>query len=126
MFFHVLHAGRPLVYAPAILVFHEHRREYEELRRQYYTWGLGSMAFLAKWDARLPNVDRRALRRMILWWFGAYQMMMLVRGVFGRRGMAVDLALAELWGGVVGLAGEYERSSRRVARIAAAASSNDA
>ena len=33
--------------------------------------------------------------------------------------MTLDLALAELRGGVVGLAGEYGRSQRRVARIRA-------
>jgi GT2 family glycosyltransferase len=121
MFFRVLRAGWPLVYAPGVAVRHEHRRDHAALRRQYYTWGTGTSAFLAKWHARLPAADRRRIRRLLAWWFGRYQPAMLARGLTGRRGMTVDLALAELVGGVVGLTGEYRRSRRRVARIARAA-----
>jgi GT2 family glycosyltransferase len=119
MFFQVVRAGWPLVYAPGVLVFHEHRREHAELRYQYYTWGLGSTAFLAKWYPLVAPADRRRIRRFFAWWFGLYQAGGLLRGVAGRRGRTVDLALAELVGGVVGLGGEYRRSQRRVARIAA-------
>jgi GT2 family glycosyltransferase len=121
MFFRALRSGAPLVYAPGVAVRHEHRREVEALRHQYYTWGTGSMAFLAKWYGRGTAEDRRTIRRLLAWWFGRYQPGMLARGVLGRRGMTVGLALAELRGGLVGLAGEYGRSQRRSARIAAAA-----
>ena len=119
IFFQVVHAGWPLVYAPGMVVSHEHRRKHAELRRQYYTWGLGSTAFLTKWYPLVAPADRRRIRRFFAWWFGLYQAGGLLRGVAGRRGRTVDLALAELVGGVVGLAGEYRRSQRRVARIAA-------
>lgn len=121
MFFRVLRAGRPLVYAPQMAVRHEHRREHDALRHQYYTWGTGSMAFLAKWYRQVPAADRRTIRRLLAWWFLKYQPAMVARGALGRRGMTLDLALAELRGGVVGLAGEYRRSQRRVARIRAEA-----
>jgi glycosyltransferase involved in cell wall biosynthesis len=125
MFFRVLRSGAPLVYAPAVVVRHEHRREYEALRHQYHTWGTGSMAFLAKWYARGSADDRRTIRRLLAWWFGRYQPGMLARGLLGRRGMTLGLALAELGGGLLGLAGEYGRSRRRSARIAAAARTAD-
>ena len=120
MFFQVLHAGRPLVYAPGVVVRHEHRRDHRGLRRQYYSWGVGLMAFLSKWYPRSSPAERRTIRRLVAWWFGRYQPEMLVRGVTGRRGMTIDLALAELWGGVIGLAGEYPRSRRRIAKLARA------
>ena len=50
-------------------VRHEHRREHDALRRQYYTWGTGLMAFLAKWYRQVPAADRRTIRRLLAWWF---------------------------------------------------------
>lgn len=121
MFFQVVRAGWPLVYEPGSVVRHKHRREHQVLRRQYYTWGTGFMAFVSKWRAVVGPEDRATVDRLLRWWFLRYQPGMLARGVLGRKGMTVDLALAELVGGVVGLAGEYRRSQRRVARIARAA-----
>jgi GT2 family glycosyltransferase len=121
MFFQVVRAGWPLVYEPGVVVRHKHRREHEVLRRQYYTWGTGFMAFVSKWRAVVGPEDRATVDRLLRWWFLRYQPKELARGVLGRKGMTVDLALAELVGGVVGLAGEYRRSQRRVARIARAA-----
>ncbi len=65
MFFRVLRAGWPLVYAPGMAVRHEHRREHDALRHQYYTWGTGLMAFLAKWYRQVPAADRRTIRRLL-------------------------------------------------------------
>jgi GT2 family glycosyltransferase len=121
MFFQVVRAGWPLVYEPGAVVRHKHRREHEVLRRQYYTWGTGFMAFVTKWRALVAREDRATIDRLLRWWFLRYQPGMLARGLLGRKGMTADLALAEVVGGVVGLAGEYRRSQRRVARIARAA-----
>jgi GT2 family glycosyltransferase len=118
MFFRVVRAGWSLAYEPAAVVRHKHRREHDVLRRQYYTWGTGFMAFVAKWRAQVDADDRATIDRLLRWWFLNYQPRMLARGVLGRKGMTVDLALAELAGGIVGLAGEYGRSQRRVARLA--------
>ncbi|TJW35466.1 MAG: glycosyltransferase, partial [Mesorhizobium sp.] len=48
IFYRVLRSGRPMIYEPEYAVYHEHRETIEQLRRQYWTWGLGMMAFLVK------------------------------------------------------------------------------
>ena len=40
--------GHQLVYAPTSLVYHLHRREYEALRKQIYSFGIGLTAYLTK------------------------------------------------------------------------------
>jgi glycosyltransferase involved in cell wall biosynthesis len=47
-FFQVLTGGYRLVYEPAALLYHPHRREYTALRRYMYCCGVGLTAYLAK------------------------------------------------------------------------------
>jgi glycosyltransferase involved in cell wall biosynthesis len=47
-FFEVIRSGYRLVYEPAALLYHLHRREYAQLRKQIYYYGVGLMAFLTK------------------------------------------------------------------------------
>ena len=67
IFHRVVAAGAPLVYEPRMLVFHRHRREHEALRRQYWSWGDGFMAFLAKTYAADPAMRPRvrAMRAVV-------------------------------------------------------------
>jgi GT2 family glycosyltransferase len=120
IFYRVVRAGHPLVYEPRFLVFHDHRREIEKLRRQYWSWGLGFMAFLAK-TYRTDPAQRANLRGMVRWWFGD-QLRQLLDGVRGRHVLPARFLAAELFGGVVGLAGTYARSVRRTERIRRTAS----
>ena len=115
MFYRVIRSGYPLVYEPGMMVFHRHRRDYDALRRQYWTWGTGFMAFVSKSYSRDPS-QRLKLRRLIRWWY-ADQLAELVRSLGGRSVLSPDLVLAELAGGTVGLAGTYARSVRRADRI---------
>jgi len=115
IFYRVVRAGHPLVYEPRFLVFHDHRREIEKLRRQYWSWGLGFMAFLAK-TYRTDRAQRHNLRGMVRWWFGD-QLRQLLDRLRGRHVLPARLLAAELFGGVVGLAGTYTRSVRRTERI---------
>jgi len=114
MFYRVVRAGYPLVREPKLLIYHQHRREYAKLRRQMWTWGLGSMACMTK-SLRDDPAYRPKILRWILWWFG-YQ----VAKVFApylrrnRKPWPWDLAAAEIAGGIVGLLGEYDRSRKRV------------
>jgi hypothetical protein len=115
IFHRVLAAGAPLVYEPRMLVFHRHRPEHEALRRQYWSWGDGFMAFLAKTYAADPAMRPR-VRAMVLWWLG-YAVRNL-GGIAARRQPGTpDLALAELAGGLAGLTGSYRRSRRRTEAI---------
>jgi hypothetical protein len=115
IFYRVVRADHPLVYEPRMLVFHRHRREYEALRRQYWSWGEGFMAFVAK-TYRSDPPQRPKLRRLVRWWF-ADQLGSLKRSVRRSTVLTPGLVLAELAGGVVGLTGTYARSRRRVARL---------
>lgn len=116
MFYRVVRAGYPLVYEPQFLVFHRHRRTYEQLRRQYgRSWGKGMMAFISK-SYRYDVDQRQNLRRLVRWWFG-YYLSELYASLRGKHVLPPDLLAVQLWGGVVGLAGAYGRSVRRVQRI---------
>jgi len=115
IFHRVLRAGLPLAYEPRMLVFHRHRREYRALRRQFYSWGDGQMAFLAKTHAEGPHLRPR-VRAMVGWW-AAYELRELAACAAGRGWGPADLPAAELAGGVAGLTGSYRRSVRRAEAI---------
>lgn len=115
IFHRVARAGYPLVYEPRCLVFHKHRREHEALRRQYWSWGTGFMAYLVK-CYRSDASDHLAISQLMSWWFRTTTGE-LVRSLRGRSELAPDLVMAELTGGVVGLAGTYSRSLKRSERI---------
>ncbi len=117
IFYRVVRAGFPLVYEPRMAAFHKHRRENAALRRQYYTWGTGFMAFAYKTYLEDPS-QRGKLRRLVRWWLLA-QARELRRSTRGRGPLSPDLVLAELGGGLMGLAGEYPRSVRRTRRLRA-------
>lgn len=117
IFYRVVRSGRPLVYEPAMLVFHRHRRDHLGLRRQYWSWGTGFMAFVMKTYRTDPS-QRRNLQRLVVWWLG-YQGRELKRSLRGRSPLPPELVVAELAGGLVGLSGTYPRSVRRTARIRA-------
>lgn len=115
IFYRVLRANRTMVYEPGYLVFHEHRETLPQLQRQYYTWGLGFMAFLSKSRRHDPDLKLKH-RAMMRWWF-VDQLTGLLGAI--RHGTRQDarFARAELWGGIVGFLGEYDRSLRRVEKI---------
>ncbi|MEG4203713.1 glycosyltransferase [Microcoleus sp. Pol7_A1] len=115
IFYRVVRAGYLLVYEPRYLVFHQHRREYEKLRHQYWTWGLGFMAFVVKSYQTDPS-QRSKLRWLVGWWF-ADQLNQLQKSVRGCHVLPPTMILAELWGGVVGLFGEYPRSLKRIEKM---------
>jgi GT2 family glycosyltransferase len=115
IFYRVVAAGHPLVYEPSMLVFHRHRPEHEALRRQYWSWGEGFMAFLAK--TRRADPSQRANARALVAWWAAYALRNVARSALRRDGSTPDLPLAELGGGLVGMAGSYRRSRRRTERI---------
>lgn len=115
IFYRVLRTGRPMTYEPTYAVYHEHRETLAQLERQYWTWGLGFMAFLSKCRRTDPALrDRQAA---MVWWWLLDRLGAMVRA--GLRGKGRDLAFAwaELRGGLQGMAGEYDRSRRRSQRI---------
>jgi GT2 family glycosyltransferase len=115
IWYRVIRGGYALVYEPRYLVFHQHRREVKELRRQYWSWGLGFMAFLTKSYKKDPSQCSK-LRGLAFWWFG-YQLGRFQKSLRGHGALPPIMILAELWGGVEGLMGEYGRSSKRSEQI---------
>jgi hypothetical protein len=72
------------------------------------------MAFLAKCYRTDPPV-RPIIFRFIAWWL-KYQVKEGLRSV-RPKGPPLSMVLAEIWGGIAGIAGEYSRSTRRIERI---------
>jgi len=115
IFYRVLRSGRPMIYEPGYAVYHEHRETIDQLRRQYWTWGLGMMAFLVK--SRRTDAELRARHRaMVCWWFFD-RLKELARAARKLQGRDFRFCVAELLGGIYGLAGEYDRSRVRVQAI---------
>jgi glycosyltransferase involved in cell wall biosynthesis len=56
MFFQVITRGYSLVYEPAAVIYHLHRREYQALRRQIYRYGVGITAYLTKSMLDAPHL----------------------------------------------------------------------
>ncbi|WP_119301605.1 glycosyltransferase family 2 protein [Dongia deserti] len=115
IFYRVLRSGRTIAYEPRYAVYHEHRETMPQLRRQYWSWGLGFMAFLTKSrrdDPALKNKQDAILRWWLLDKFGD-----LAAAGCRFRLQELGFLMAELWGGLVGMAGEYDRSLKRVQKI---------
>ena len=115
IFYRIIRAGYVLVYEPSFMVFHEHRASDSALRRQYYTWGLGFMAFVEK-NYRSDVVERTRFRRLVIWWV-TDQLMQLRQALCREHVLPFSMVLAEFCGGVVGIFGEYSRSLKRVAAV---------
>jgi glycosyltransferase involved in cell wall biosynthesis len=116
MLYRVVRGGYAVIYEPQMLVFHKHRREMSQLRRQYArSWGQGLMAYVAK--TYMTDIPQRAnLRRLVAWWFG-YELNGLADSLRGQNVLPPGMILSEIGGGVLGLLGSYPRSVRRVRKI---------
>jgi glycosyltransferase involved in cell wall biosynthesis len=115
IFYRVLRSGRAIVYEPRYAVYHEHRETLPQLKRQYWTWGLGFMAFLAKSRRSDPALKHK--QAAILRWWLLDKLADVAVAVCCLRFRELGFLTAELWGGVVGMAGEYDRSLKRVQKI---------
>lgn len=60
----VVTGGHRLVYEPAALVWHHHRRSYDALRRQLFRYGVGFSATVTKWLVEDGDVARDVVRRI--------------------------------------------------------------
>jgi len=60
----VVTSGHRLVYEPAALVWHHHRRSYDALRRQLFRYGVGFSATVTKWLVEDRDVAQDVVRRL--------------------------------------------------------------
>ncbi len=114
-FYRVMRSGASLVYEPSMLVFHQHRERLDQLRRQYYTWGLGFAAFLQKTYGSDPE-RRRDVRALLRWWLADLSRA-VKNAMLRRHPLPLDMMSAELAGAFAGLTGTYARSARRTRRL---------
>jgi len=115
IFFRVLQEGHPLVYEPAALVWHRHRREYAELKRQIHTWGIGLFSYFVR-SALVYREARWAIVRFALWYLWWRYIRRLARWPLLQPGPHLDLLLAELKGVCLGLF-RYQQARRRAVQI---------
>ena len=97
MFHRIVSSGLPLWYEPRALVWHQHRREMDQLERQLYNDGRSFGVYLQKlW--RNKTVPRRSLFRFTTWQWGRWLIGRVVAGAVGRHRMPLPL----LWAGLRG------------------------
>jgi hypothetical protein len=111
MFFRVIEEGHVLVYEPAALVWHRHRRDYDAFRSQMRDYGIGRSAFLLRTAFAYP-ARRLAICRF---WSASMRqrLLRLVRTLARPRSVGRDLLIADVGGAFLGL-GRYW-SARRIA-----------
>ena len=115
MFFRVLKTGHALVYEPAAMVRHRHRRDYAALRTQLTNNGIGFYAYLVR-TAHVYPAERLAVLRLGVWWLYWWNLRRMLRSVVRPRTFPLDLVIAELKGSVIGLR-RYSASRRQAARM---------
>jgi len=112
-FYRVLARGYRVIYEPAALVWHRHRREWSALQQALYGYGVGVFA----WWTRTLLVERElALLKVGPSWFCKHYIGGLVKVLLKRPGhMPRDLAWAEFRGALVG-ARSYLRARNALRR----------
>jgi glycosyltransferase involved in cell wall biosynthesis len=115
MFFRIIKEGHLLVYEPAAVVRHRHRRTYAELKVQLRNNGIGFYAYLARTARAYPD-ERRAIVRLALRWLWFWNVRRLLISFVDPGRFPRDLILAELYGSMVG-ALRYRRARARAREI---------
>ncbi len=110
MFFRVLKSGYTLVYEPAAIVRHRHRREYTQLRTQLMNNGTGLYSYFVR-SAQAYSDERLSFVFLGVWWL-LYWGLARLAGTFMRpTRFPRDLVWAEIWGSLIGL-GRYSQAAR--------------
>lgn len=119
IFARILSQGYHIVYDPAALSWHRHRRTWAELHSTMYGYGVGTYAM---WTRMLLLDKNTAVFKAGWQHFWYYQLPNLLKGMIGdREAVPLDLMTAELRGCWRG-AGAYLQARRLVAPFAREAS----
>ena len=112
IFCRVIASGVTLRYEPAALVYHEHRRDWTGLRRQYAdSWGKAHMAYVQKLIRYGPYRARALLYG--LWWL-AHEFKQILKAAAGRHAIPADMLWAELMGGIRGITAYAPTASQHI------------
>lgn len=113
LFYRVLAAGFRVVYEPAAVVWHRHRREMSELRAQIFGYSAGHVAYnLTTWRR---DGDRRGLLRVLVE-LPLHDLRQLALVVVRRAPYPLEIVLAEAAGHFAGPIA-YWRATRRARRL---------
>ena len=109
--------GHTLVYEPAAMVWHRHRKTLDELRIQLTNHGIGLYAYFVRSVINYPY-RRWSFIRFGLWWFWRWNIRRLLKSMVAKPPIPRALILAELRGSLAGLS-RYARAKRRADEIEA-------
>jgi len=116
MFFRVLVEGHTLVYEPAAVIRHRHRRGYPELRRQLANNGYGFCSYLVRNMIGYPK-ERWRFLYLASWWFWRWQLPRVIGAIIRPSRLPLDLLALELSTGLTGLF-RYPKARKIARRIA--------
>ena len=111
MFFRVLKFGHTLVYEPAAMVRHRHRRDYEHLHTQIANNGIGFYSYLVRNAIEFPE-ERRGLAKLAWWWLREWNLRRWLQSKFRPVEIPHELISAELKGSFIGLF-RYPKAKKR-------------
>lgn len=109
MFFRVIKEGYTLLYEPEAIVYHRHRRHYDDLRCQYESWGIAFTSYMVRNATKYP--DERL--GFAVQWMGTLinrHLRRLVKSMKKSSPFKTDLILNELKGSFIGLS-RYRKSA---------------
>jgi len=110
MFVRLLLAGYQIIYDPAALSWHRHRRSWKELQQTVYGYGVGVYAL---WTRTLLVQKEWGVVRMAFLWFWRDQLFILIRTLLRRPGsIPLNLIIAEFKGCLAG-PGAYLASRKK-------------
>jgi glycosyltransferase involved in cell wall biosynthesis len=99
-FYRTLARGYRIVYEPAAVVRHKHRRDWKALRHTIYGYGVGLFAW---WTCALLKEKELTLLIIAPTWFLQHHVRELLRSLFRRHHcVPLDLAWAEFCGALIG------------------------
>jgi GT2 family glycosyltransferase len=97
IYMRVLKAGWTLLYDPAVLVRHRHRRTRKELERQLADFGIGFRCYLERVARNFPE-ERAGLARMKRWWWRHWAGKRWLGASFRPSSVPRDLVVLEIKG----------------------------
>ena len=115
MFFRVLKFGHTLVYEPAAMVRHRHRRDFEHLHTQIANNGIGFYSHLVRNAIEFPE-ERRGLAKLAWWWLREWNMRRWLQSKFRPVEIPHELISAELKGSFAGLF-RYPKAKKRAQEL---------
>jgi hypothetical protein len=110
MFNRIIANGYQIVYDPAALSWHRHRRTWEELREVLYGYGVGTYAY---WTGKLIQ-DKELMVLVVAGnWFFKYQLPELIKSILHfPNSSPIDLLVNELRGCLAGPRAYFESKTQ--------------